>query len=248
MKVSIVVICHNSLTNVKQLLTSVKMAMLGIDHEIIVADNGSTDGTDEFLQTCDVTYILLDRNYGVAYARNRAIEKANAEYIWILDDDTMINAEAATAMVSYLDEHPECGVCSCALVDEDGSLQLSYKPYPGLWAKIRNVLHIHTSDRYARQIKLQVPFQPEYVIGACQMVRRKVFDEVGLLDEHIFYGPEDADFCLRARHAGWQVVYIPMVSIIHKWRRITSRRPFSAIGRLHIKGLIYLYWKHRRLW
>lgn len=248
MKLSVVIISHNSILNLRELLPSLTVSLTNIDHEIIIVDNGSTDDTVGMIHNYpEIKKIILPRNFGVAYARNRAIALAKGEYVWILDDDTIVGVEAAKALVDYLDAHPQCGVCSCALVDPDGNRQQSYKSYPGLKIKINNVLGRSAKDPYAKFIEAKQPFEPTYVIGACQMIRHKAFDEIGMLDEHIFYGPEDADFCLRARKAGWGIVYIPTVSIIHKWRRATTRRPFSKIGYKHLQGLIYFYWKHKRL-
>lgn len=67
----------------------------------------------------------------------------------------------------------------------------------------------------------------EYVIGACQMIRREAFKEVGLLDEHIFYGPEDADFCIRLHEKGWKIYFLPYVSIIHEYQQISRKKFFS---------------------
>ena len=113
--------------------------------------------------------------------------------------------------------------------------------------KLRNVLGIGKADPYANAMALGKPFSPFYIIGACQLIRRKTLEEVGPLDERIFYGPEDADFCLRAARRGWSTVYLPDVSITHHWKRITTRRPLSKIGRAHIRGLLHFYLKHRRI-
>lgn len=246
MKLSVIVICYNSLGNLSPMLESLKSALDGVDSEVVITDNGSTDGTSEFISAYypDANYMRLDENRGVAYARNRAIERACGELLWILDDDTVVNAHAVRDMLDYMAHNPDCGIAACALFSADGERQQSYKPFPWPILKLRNVLGIGTSDPYAMQVTSGEPFEPVYVIGACQMVRREVFDAVGLLDEAIFYGPEDADFCLRARRAGWHVAYLPGSKIIHHWRRVTTRRPFSKIGRAHIRGLLHFYIRH----
>jgi GT2 family glycosyltransferase len=83
----------------------------------------------------------------------------------------------------------------------------------------------------------------DYVIGACQVIRRKAFEQVGFLDERIFYGPEDVDFCLRLHQAGWRVSYNPEATVIHKERRVT-RSLFSVLTWRHLRGLVYFFWKH----
>lgn len=245
MKLSVAVICHNSLANLSRLLESVQSGLEGVSHEVVITDNGSTDGTDIFLAAHypEVNYLRLNENRGVAFARNRTIERCRGELIWILDDDTVINARAARDMLHYMDSHPECGIAACALFSAEGERQLSYKPYPGFMLKLRNVVGIKAVDPYDGLVAGGEPFEPVYVIGACQLVRRRVFESVGLLDESIFYGPEDADFCLRARVAGWRIAYLPAPAIIHHWRRSTTRRPLSRLGRAHIRGLLHFYFK-----
>lgn len=244
-KVSVVVICWNSIGNLRDLLDSLPAALANIKYEVIVVDNGSVDGTGEVVATHypDVRYVGLLRNFGVAYARNRGIERSSGEFIWLLDDDTIVNSMATEALLEFMDRNPMCGLCACQLRDESGSVQLSYKPYPSVVIKLRNVLGFKPVDPYRGNA---LPFEPEYVIGACQLIRREVFEQVGLLDENIFYGPEDADFCMRVRQKGWHVIYIPYVHIVHRWKRITARKPFSKIGRRHIAALFYFYIKHRR--
>lgn len=246
MKLSVIIICCNSLGNLTRMLESLKPALDGIDSEIVITDNGSTDGTREFIAAHypEANYLRLDENRGVAYARNRAIERARGELLWILDDDTVVNARAARDLIDYMDNNAACGIAACALFSADGERQLSYKPYPGPMLKLRNVLGLGGSDPYAALVAAGEPFEPVYVIGACQLIRRDVFDAVGLLDEAIFYGPEDADFCLRARRAGWHVAYLPVPAIIHHWRRMTTRRPFSKTGRAHMRGLLHFYLRH----
>jgi len=84
----------------------------------------------------------------------------------------------------------------------------------------------------------------DYLIGACQVIRRELFDRVGLLDERIFYGPEDIDFCLRVRRAGWGIQWLHSVRIIHHEQRTTKRNPFSRISLRHYLALVYFFRKH----
>lgn len=246
---SVVVICWNSLERLRQLLDSVPDALAGIPHELILIDNGSTDGTADYIASFhpEIIYRRLGSNRGVAAARNRGIALAKGDYIWLLDDDTVINSEAVGAMLRHMEANPQCGICGCALRTPEGELQQSYKPFPSVGVKLHNVLGIGKADPYADAMALGKPFSPFYIIGACQLIRRKTLEEVGPLDERIFYGPEDADFCLRAARRGWSTVYLPDVSITHHWKRITTRRPLSKIGRAHIRGLLHFFLKHRRI-
>lgn len=256
MQLSVVLICWNSLAYLREALASLHDTLQAArDSEIIVIDNGSTDGTDRFIagNYPHVIYRRLPENRGVAYARNRGMEIAQGDYIWLLDDDTIANRQALAAMLNYMQQTPQCGICGCRLVNARGETQQSYKVYPGLWVKVRNVMQSifgnkNTGyDPYATQMEQGTPFEPTYIIGACQLLRSTMVQQIGLLDEKIFYGPEDADYCLRARNKGWSIAYLPQASITHHWKRITNRNLFSPIARKHTAALIYFYCKHRKL-
>ena len=85
----------------------------------------------------------------------------------------------------------------------------------------------------------------DYLMSACWLLRPEVFESAGLLDEKIFYAPEDAEFCIRVWKAGYQVAYCPTVSIIHEWQRLSKKKLISRINWEHMKGLTYMFWKHR---
>ena len=184
---------------------------------------------------------------GGSYARNRALERTTGRYIWILDNDTVVGEEATRGMLAFMDQHPRCGLCACRLVNAAGLVQENCKVYPGLWQKVLNLFH-GSSYRYVYGLhRMECPFEPDYLIGACQLVRREAFESVGLLDEHIFYGPEDADFCLRIRHQGWYLQYLPHFTIMHNYNRASNRKLFSRLAVKHIISLFYFYRKHKRI-
>lgn len=247
MRLSVIIITYNGLGFLKRCLASLHDFIYDPSCEVIIIDNYSTDGTLDFLRDNypHLKLILNSENRGVAAARNQGLAIAKGEKLLILDNDTEATTAAINAMIDYLDEHPDVGLCSCRLVDKEGIPQDSCKPYPGLMIKIRNVLGVGNKVRYTPNDEGII--EPVYVIGACQMFGRKVIDKVGMLDEKIFYGPEDADWCMRIKQAGWRIHCLNNFTIIHDYRRSTKRRPFSKLGRMHIKALIYFYWKHRRV-
>ena len=246
-RLSIILITYNGLGFLTRCLASLHTFIEDDTCEVIIIDNYSTDGTLDFLRENypQLQLILNSENRGVAAARNQGIAVAKGEKLLLLDNDTEANDDAINAMSDYLDAHPDVGLCSCRLVDKDGIPQDSCKPYPGLMIKVRNVLGIGNKMRYVPDKDGII--EPVYVIGACQMFWRKVVDKVGMLDEHIFYGPEDADWCIRIKREGWKTHCLNNYTSIHDYRRSTRRSPFSKLGRMHIKALLYFYWKHKKL-
>ena len=247
-QLSIVIITWNQLSYLQDCLCSLQPVMQREDVEVIVVDNGSEDGTCQYL-TVNYPQIYLhinDCNKGVAYARNRGLELAQGKKVLFLDNDTVVNENAISGMEIYLDEHSKVGLCACRLVDSNSPIQDSFKPFPGLWLKIKNVLGITKTNAPDLQT-VTSPIEPVYVIGACQMIRREVIERIGLLDENIFYGPEDADYCMRIVAEGWKVVYLPQYTIVHHWRRATNKKLFSRLAWKHFCALCYFYAKYKRI-
>lgn len=238
---SIVILSHNQCKITLQCLKS----LAECPAEIVLVDNGSTDNTACEVAECfpKVRIIRNTENMGVAYGRNLGIRSSCGKWIMILDNDTEASPSEILKMYDYARSHPETGIVAPALYSSDGILQESFKPFPGIFLKFRNIIF-----NYRKNVRLpEHPISPFYVIGAAQMFSRAVWEKVGPLDENIFYGPEDADFCICIRRNGLKVEYLPFVSIIHHWQRATTRHIFSPLGRAHIRGLIYFYIKHKRI-
>ncbi|MCD7973617.1 MAG: glycosyltransferase family 2 protein [Candidatus Azobacteroides sp.] len=267
MKLSIVIISYNSLSFLKPCLASLKETLRDpAQAELIIVDNGSEDGTAQFInqEYPEVRFLPLQKNKGISFARNRGIEKASGDYILLLDSDTIANKTAIDGMLDYMNQHPETGICGCQLVSTENNVQDSCKPYPSLTYKANNLLSSlylkmgwkraalkkaaeNEKFNYGDLSSLPEPFSPVYLIGACQMIRKEVIARIGLLDEHIFFGPEDADFCIRTRNAGWNIIYLPHLRIIHHWQRATTKKIFSGLMFRHFCALIYFYGKYKNI-
>ena len=248
MKLSFIIITWNGKKLISDCLESIRSYVNRQDVEILVVDNGSTDGTIEFLKSRypSVRLFQQSENRGVAVARNIALKAAKGDFLFIIDNDLLLNDIAVDGLLRYIEANPDVGICGCLLRDAHGNIQPSAKKYPGILTKMRNILR---PGKYNYSYDLQSckePFQPVYIIGACQLIRRTAFEQVGFLDEHIFYGPEDADFCLRMHALNWKVVFVPNFDMVHYCQRVTNKRLFSALGLKHLHGLLYFYWKYKR--
>ena len=256
MKLSIVIIGYNSWHFLEKNLASLSFLKNDTETEIIYVDNASNDKTVTEMERLypAVRIFRNTKNLGISKARNRGIREATGKYIWLLDSDTEVSAEAANGMLTFMDNHPEAGICGCKMYGQDGKVQPSCRKFPTISGKLKTAIHIVAgkfgcglytsfvrSNHYDTEVEM--PFEVDYLIGACQLIRKEAQERVGELDEKIFYGPEDADFCLRMKFAGYKVFYIPQVSIYHAYQRVTSHQLFSKLTRKHLQGLVYYFWK-----
>lgn len=253
--IDIVITAWNAKVYLLRCLRSIEDNLKNINYQIILVDNGSTDGTSEMIKE-DFPHIFLLRNSqnkGVAPARNQGIRVSRNNYLMLLDADAELTKSAVENLLEFMETHPPVGVVGPKLIDPNGALQFSCRQFPRIitpiyrrlsflpFSKNSQVLREHQmSDwdhSYARPV--------DYVIGACQLIRRSALEEVGLLDEKIFYGPEDIDFCLRMWLNGWMVYYYPDAVIIHHEQRVTKRKPFNILSFRHYMSLVYFFKKYR---
>jgi N-acetylglucosaminyl-diphospho-decaprenol L-rhamnosyltransferase len=193
--------------------------------EVIVVDNASTDGSPGMVRAeyPDVRLVVNDENRGFTAANNQGLALSRGRYILLLNPDTEIMGDALATMVSYLDLHSRVGALGPQLRYPDGSLQSSRRRFPTFatalvestvvqqwWADNRVLHHYYMLDTPDDRT------QPvDWLVGACLLVRRQVYEQVGGLDEGYFMYSEELDWCRRIKDAGWEVVYLPAATVVH---------------------------------
>ena len=204
-------------------LKSVKSGKGNLAVQIIVVDNGSTDGSLEMIRRkySDVLLIESGENLGFAKANNLAIKFVKSPLILFLNSDTIIQEKALTGMVNFLDENPSVGAVGCKIRDNLGKVQ----ELPTQWlvnplAKFMELMIY--SEKTIPFVKHIIPYQdPEqsgyvkYLYGACLMVRRKAFIQAGYFDDRFFMYCEDVDLCYRIRQKNFKIYYLSNYAIIH---------------------------------
>jgi GT2 family glycosyltransferase len=193
--------------------------------EIIVVDNASTDGSAKMVREKfpDVGLIANARNLGFSRANNQGLALSTGRYTLILNPDTEIIGDALATMVDYMDGHPEVGALGPQLRYPDGSLQPSRRRFPTMatalvestvvqewWADNAILRRYYMADTPDNEVQAV-----DWLVGACLLVRRKAWEEVGGLDERYFMYSEELDWCRRIKDAGWGVVYLPTATVIH---------------------------------
>ena len=218
--------------------------------ELWVVDNGSTDGTVEVLRRLEREFhgflrvIYLEQNLGTTISRNLALSRVSGRYIVIADSDTKVSVGSLEQLIARVDADVGVGIVAPKLEFPDGQFQLSTDVFPTLPHKLKRWMALRFMERRVA-FDFNEARTVDYAISAFWLMRRDVVERVGGFDERIFYAPEDVDYCLRVWSAGYTVLYDPSVRVIHDAREISRGLPLSSFSWSHLRGLLYLFRKHR---
>jgi GT2 family glycosyltransferase len=222
--------------------TAVESALAGqIDGvRVIVVDNGSEPAAEVGAHE-RVRLIRNEHNRGVAAARNQGAVTGDAPFVMFLDSDARLHPGAVAAMLVAFDD-PAVGLVAPSFTGQPS--EASAGRAPTLARKVARGLNLTAAYGATPLVPGAASRRVDFAIGACQMFRRVAFDAVGGLDETYFYGPEDVDFCLRLKDAGWQVVQLVAAVCDHPPRR-RHKKLLSAGGRRHARAVL-THFRHRR--
>jgi GT2 family glycosyltransferase len=195
----------------------------GLDFEIILVDNVSTDGSVEMVtaEFPQVAIIRNERRKGFAANHNQAIAASKADLVLVLNEDTVVRAGTLKTMCDFMDAHPKTGALGPKLENPDGTLQKSCYRFPSpMRSMAENLMLVaafpncswwgdyrawdHDSERNV-----------DFVSGAAILVRRKVIETTGVLDERFFIYAEETDWCYRMHKDKWDVTFIANATIVH---------------------------------
>lgn len=208
---------------------------------VCVVDNGS-DTPAEIPSDSRVQLVRNDTNRGVAAGRNQGVALGAAPILCLLDSDAELAPQSLVALTEPLTD-PTIG--AVVPVFQGQTPEASAGGAPTLRVKLERGLNRRLDYEAVPRGRLTQVWDVDFGIGACQVIRREVFEQVGGLDETIFYGPEDVDFCLRAREAGFRVVQVDGAGVIHPARR-AFRKPLTRRGLRHAGALALHLWRHRK--
>ena len=250
-RLSSVVLSWNSARHIESCVLSLLGENAGHNDEVWVVDNGSTDGTVAMLKRLErehpdnVTVIYLKSNLGTTVSRNLALRQVRGDYVAIIDSDIIVPPGTITPLIARLEGDASCGLLAPRLVYPSGHLQMSTDVFPTIFRKLSRLFMLRAMERRLDSERSTLQTQHvDYAISAFWLLRRDVVEAVGLLDEEIFYSPEDVDYCLRVWKAGYTVLYDPAVHAVHCAQEISRRvRPTRATFS-HAAGLLYLFYKH----
>jgi GT2 family glycosyltransferase len=245
MTISIIIVSFNACSDLERCLEALRMAPPAALHEVVVVDNASTDGSaDAVSRRPDVRLIDAGANLGFARANNIGIRASDGDLILLLNSDTIVPRGAIDSLAAELDRHPDVAVVGPRLVDGDGRAELSFGRMIGPFNELRQ-------KRLARSRAVESLTRrrqyPDWVSGACLLVRRTDAEAVGLLDERYFMYTEDVDFCAAIRARGRRVLFTPDVEVVHLRGRSAAAAP-QATADAYRRSRLAFYEKHHPGW
>ena len=224
---SIVIVSYNTRQRTLACLASIREHAPAVPVEVVVVDNGSSDGSLEAIRTAGTATVVVDAGENLGFARgvNRGVDLSSGDAVLLLNPDTVVLAGALDALVDFARAHPEHGVYGGRTLRADGGVDpSSCWGEPTLWSLTSFALGLSTAfrssivfdpeslGRWERDTVREVPI----ITGCLLLVTRALWDRLGGMDERFFLYGEDADFSLRARRAGQRPVVVPDAEIVHE--------------------------------
>lgn len=245
MGLSIIILSYNSKSDLVRLLPSIFQSKCDFNFEVIVVDNGSKDGTLDWLESKNQKIKLIkNQNTGFAHGNNLGIRLAQGKYILILNPDTELKQDTLQIMYDFMETHKEVGVGTCKVLLPSGKLDLACRRrFPNPWNSFKRLFLLFNKDYNYSNLNEDATMEIDTCMGAFMFVRKEVFEKIGSFDENFFMYGEDIDLCFRAKQAGFNVWYYPISSITHYKGSSSKKTPYTALKWFHNSMWIF-YKKH----
>jgi GT2 family glycosyltransferase len=244
MKLSVVIVSYNVRPYLEQCLQSVQSALEGIEGEVFVVDNHSDDDSVETVQNHYPWVRLIENqeNLGFAKANNQAIRQSQAEYVLLLNPDTIVAKDTFREVLKFMDAHPKAGGAGVMMCYEDGTrAPESRRALPTPWVAALKMLGF-TKRYYMSHLPWDQPCRIEVISGAFCLLRHEALNVVGLLDEDFFMYGEDIDLSYRLLKGGWENWYLPY-SIVHYKGKSTQKTDFRYVH-IFYQAMLIFFQKH----
>lgn|SRR5690349_18405046 len=254
-RLSIVIVSYNSRQDLDACLGSLAASPPSPDHDIVVVDNASTDGTPDHARERWPAVRVIDEpiNGGFARANNIGIRETCGALVLLLNPDTIVSAKAIDTLVAALDDDPRAAVAGPRLVDAAGRAELSFGRMISPLAELRQKVLVTGSDRHLWPFTSIVEHRTrraqrvDWVSGACLLIRRADLEAVNLLDERFFMYTEDVDLCASVRARGRDVLFVPQAQVTHLRGRSRASAP-RATRAAYRRSHVAFYEKHHPRW
>jgi len=235
MKLSIVIICWNDWKVLEDCLDSIFKGTHDCEFEVIVSDNGSTDGSVEKIRGRFPAVLVVENraNLGFAKGNNAGLRATRGEFVLILNPDTIVHDRSLDRWIEFAIRHPEAGAFGCKVQNPDGTYQMSARPFPTVRRALLAALYLrplaHIGKIFLTDVypgwKGDSEREVDWQSGCCVMFRGRLLKELGGFDERFFYHYEEVDLCHRVWAAGYSIRYTSEVSITHLGGQSVGRFP-----------------------
>lgn len=253
-RVAIVIVNYETYAELRHCLASLEEEA-HVGQEIVVVDHVSRESAaDELVRDFpDIHLLRVPVNHGFAAGVNHGARESRGAYLLLLNPDSIVEADLVGRLADWMDAHPEVGAVGPRILNDDGTVQASARRFPDLTAALagrsswltkalpRNPLSRRNLP--ALDADPSKPMAVDWVSGACMMIRRSAFEQIGGMDEGFFLYWEDADFCRRLEHAGWRVMYLPTVATQHIGGRSSMHAADASLVAFH-RSAYRLFRKH----
>jgi GT2 family glycosyltransferase len=253
MKLSIVIICWNDWKVIENCLRSIFEGTHKVSFEVIVSDNGSTDGSVEKIrgQFPKVRVLENRANLGFAKGNNAGIQETSGEYVLILNPDTIVHNGSLDRWIEFANSHPAAGAFGCRVQNPDGTYQRSARPFPTITRYLIAALYLRFLGHLRRPVltpeydwwKGDTEREVDWQSGCCVMFRGGLLRKLGGFDERFFYQFEEVDLCRRVWNAGYRIRFTPEASITHLGGQSVKRFPARFAIEVCRNGYRYFF-KH----
>ena len=254
--VSIIIVNWNSCKLLRSCVASIFEHSRETTYEVIVIDNASFDGSREIIAADfpGVQFIQSDTNLGFARANNSCVAVAKSRNLLFLNPDTEMLEGALRRLLDVIDQRPEAGIVGARLLNPDLSVQIdSIRAFPSL---LNQLLEFHWLKTTFPRLSLwgmrplfedsKEPSPVEAVSGACLMIKRKVFEQVGGFGEQYFMYSEDVDLCYKVQRAGFATFFVPGAQVIHYGGQSSALRPVSQFAAVLIRESRFQFLRQAR--
>lgn len=253
MKITVVIVSYNVKFYLQQCLDSLLRALQGIESEVFVVDNHSKDGSVDYLSKRfpGVNVIDSPHNLGFARANNLAIRKSHAEYVLLLNPDTVVGESTIRTAIDFMDAHEDAGSLGVRMLDASGKAALESRrglpsPMVAFYKMVGLCARFPNSHRFGHYYMSALPWDEpgriEVVSGAFCLLRKKAIDEVGYLDEDFFMYGEDIDLSYRILKGGYHNYYLPS-TILHYKGESTQKSSFRYVH-VFYEAMLIFFRKH----
>lgn len=217
-KLTISIVNYNAGDYLLNCLRSITDVSDEVGLEVWVVDNASSDGSfDEARKKYpNFHYIKNKDNLGFSKAQNQVLGKLSTPYCLILNPDSELKKGTLKYMIEFMDNNPSVGASSCKVVKRDGSIDwASHRGFPTPWASFLYFFFGNDRLYHLTLCDLSSAHEVDAIVGAFFLTRKSVMDKVGLFDEAYFMYAEDLDLCYRIKKAGFKIMYVPEVEVLH---------------------------------